>query len=158
MVGSLGKGNKAYKEANSTQHVNLGLAEMGPSKSAFFSPSENFSFFLEDAFLVIRSLWMSDTRPRIWTENSSFSHLCLDSRKNIHCIFAAARNILPVWVHRFIAMFNEWMAVVCLSGRVSMQTFSVKQGQSEPCWCLFKKMIARIEMPSLVKKNQHSWL
>lgn len=36
-MGSLGKENKACREANSPQHVNLGLAEMGCSKSAFLS-------------------------------------------------------------------------------------------------------------------------
>lgn len=136
-AGSLEKGNKANREANLTHYVNLGLAEMRTSKSAFFFPSDNFIFILEYALLVIRNLGMSYTSQeyKLWIP---FSHLYFESRKNIHCVFAAAINILPVW---FIAMFNEWVAVVCLSSHIAMQTFSVRQGQSEPCWCLFKKWL-----------------
>lgn len=44
-MGSLEKENKACREANSPQHVNLGLAEMGCSKSAFLSHQWILDYF-----------------------------------------------------------------------------------------------------------------
>lgn len=67
-AGSLEKRNKANWDANLTHYVNLGLAEMRASESAFFFSSDNFSFILEYALLVIGNLWMSYPRPehKLW--------------------------------------------------------------------------------------------
>lgn len=95
-AGSLEKGNKANREANLTHYVNLGLAEKCTLQNLNSSS-------LQTALAHLGICSFSNKKPlnvlyqaRIQAVNSSFSHLYFDSGKNIHCIFAAAINILPV--------------------------------------------------------------